>query len=121
MNPKDAYLVAYNAACCVGWAGVWILGVLYMVNAVVVDSIPLVEAALGVYPAVAMWLQVSQSAALMEIVHAAAGLVRSPVSVTFMQVVSRIVALAAIVYAPSAQGKRAKRIKSCWRLVHVCV
>lgn len=104
MDPKDAYLIGYNAACCLGWATVWILGVVYLVNAVVVESTPLAQAAAGVYPAVAIWLQLSQSAALAEIAHAALGLVRSPVSVTFMQVMSRIVALLAIVYAPSAQG-----------------
>jgi hypothetical protein len=49
----------------------------------------------------------TQGAALMEIAHAALGLVRSPVAVTAMQVMSRIVALVAVVYAPSAQGTSA--------------
>jgi very-long-chain (3R)-3-hydroxyacyl-CoA dehydratase len=104
MGVKDAYLIAYNLACCLGWATVWILGVLSLYDSVVVQGLTWLEAATRVYDAVAFWLQVSQSAAIMEIVHAAVGLVRSPVSVTFLQVMSRIVALVAIVYAPEAQG-----------------
>jgi Protein tyrosine phosphatase-like protein, PTPLA len=40
----------------------------------------------------------------LEIAHALFRLVRSPVMVTAMQVMSRIVALVAIAYAPAAQG-----------------
>lgn len=44
-----------------------------------------------------------QSAALLEIVHAGLGLVRSPVFVTAMQVGSRIVALHMVSSSPKAQ------------------
>ena len=50
-------------------------------------------------------LFVTQSAALLEIAHAAVGLVRSPVMVTAMQVFSRIVALVAITFSKDAQSK----------------
>jgi len=48
-------------------------------------------------------LTIVQSAALLEIVHAVMGLVRSPVKVTTMQVMSRIIALFAVNNSPSAQ------------------
>ena len=105
MDGKDLYLIAYNLACCLGWAVVWILAVGSLYDSVVGQSLPFVEACSRVYGDVAFWLQVSQTAALMEIVHAAIGFVRSPVMITTMQVMSRILALVAIVYAPSAQGK----------------
>ena len=105
MNPKDLYLVAYNSACCVGWAVVWYLAVASLYDSVVVQSVPFLQAAERVYADVAFWLQISQTAALMEIVHAAVGFVRSPVMITAMQVMSRILALVAIVFAPTSQGK----------------
>jgi len=110
MEPKDLYLVAYNAACCVGWAVVWFLAVSSLFDSVVVQSIPLLEACKTVYGDVAIWLQISQTAALMEIVHAAIGFVRSPVVITAAQVSSRIGALVAIVFAPTAQGKDKARM-----------
>jgi hypothetical protein len=70
----------------------------------VVNGVAWDVAASQVYSDCALWLQVSQTAALMEIVHAAIGFVRSPVMITAMQVMSRIVALVAVVYAPTAQG-----------------
>ena len=100
------YLIAYNLACCLGWAAVWVLAVLSVYDSVVGQSLSLMEAGSKVYGDVALWLQVSQTAALLEIVHAAVGFVRSPVMITAMQVMSRIVALVAIVFAPTAQGKK---------------
>jgi hypothetical protein len=50
-------------------------------------------------------LTVVQCAALLEIVHAATGLVRSPVFVTSMQVGSRIVALHMVVNSVVAQSE----------------
>ena len=47
----------------------------------------------------------SQCMALFEIMHALIGIVKSPVLVTTMQVMSRIVALVAIYYSPNAQGR----------------
>lgn len=56
-------------------------------------------------PSLATMLTLVQSAAILEIVHAALGLVRSPVFVTMMQVGSRIVALHMINHSPTAQSK----------------
>lgn len=54
---------------------------------------------------VSLLLTISQSAAILEIVHAMLKLVRSPVMVTFMQVMSRIVALVAVEKSRDAQSK----------------
>lgn len=104
MNPKDLYLIAYNLACCLGWAVVWFLSVRSLYDSIVVNGGAWDVAASQVYSNCALWLQVSQTAALMEIVHAAIGFVRSPVMITAMQVMSRIGAIVAIVFAPTAQG-----------------
>ena len=124
MGPKDLYLILYNLACCGGWAIIWLTAVQTIVTAVlaatssgggdasatvaaaatVASALP--EALKSVYGAdlLADLLWYTQGAALLEIVHALFGLVRSPVAVTTMQVMSRIVALVALTYAPTAQG-----------------
>ena len=101
LGPKDIYLILYNSACCVGWAVV-LAGA---IKTLVQGDGSIFENLSNVYAPVAEILTYSQSAALMEILHAALGLVRSPVLVTAMQVSSRIFALVAIVFAPSAQGE----------------
>lgn len=105
MGPKDMYLILYNTLCCAGWALVLSLGVQHV--AANFSEAGLASALASVYAVehLAFLLTISQSAAIMEILHAATGLVRSPVVVTFMQVSSRIVALVAIVYSPAAQSK----------------
>jgi very-long-chain (3R)-3-hydroxyacyl-CoA dehydratase len=104
MGPKDMYLILYNSLCCAGWAIVWAFAVQSVVTDVTAGN-GLLTALASVYaaPSLALMLTVCQSAALLEILHAAAGLVRSPVMVTAMQVMSRIVALVAIVFSPAAQ------------------
>jgi hypothetical protein len=103
VQPKDMYLIAYNSFCCAGWAVVLQTAVASLVSS---DEANLADSLSNVYFAngLATMLWYSQLAALLEIVHAAVGLVRSPVVVTAMQVMSRIVALVAIAYAPKAQG-----------------
>jgi len=93
---KEMYLILYNSLCCGGWAGVAMGGFKVLMDGGGLDT---------VYDPVASKLSLVQMAALLEIVHAATGLVRSPVMVTAMQVMSRIFALVAIVYSPHAQGK----------------
>lgn len=105
---KELYLILYNGFCCIGWAYVLFIGLPTFVSAVVSSDAPLVDAlkAAGssVYfatpatagfadestPSLATVLFYVQGAAILEIVHAAVGLVRSPVFVTSMQVGSRI-------------------------------
>ena len=107
MDAKDAYLVLYNALCCAGWALVWGIAVQSIYTGLAVENLPILEVLSNVYAAenLAFMLTVSQSAALLEIAHAMIGFVRSPVLVTAMQVMSRIVALVALVYSVEAQSK----------------
>lgn len=85
-GPKEAYLTLYNFACALGWAYVLYLGT----TVLLADGIPCchheVYAGLAqVYnnpPYLKETLIIVQCAALLEIVHSAIGLVRSPVVVT---------------------------------------
>lgn len=100
MGPKDIYLILYNALCCAGWGLVLKLAL----ETVVAGG---TEALANVYATegLSTFLTYAQSAALLEILHAAAGLVRSPVFVTAMQVSSRIFALVAVNASVDAQSK----------------
>ena len=102
MGLKDFYLIIYNACCCFGWAAVLVLAL-----TTVAKGGDFVDALANVYSAenLALILTYSQSAALLEIFHAAVGLVRSPVVVTAMQVGSRIFALVALNASTEAQSK----------------
>jgi very-long-chain (3R)-3-hydroxyacyl-CoA dehydratase len=105
MGPKEMYLIVYNICACVGWSVVLASALQTLAKGVPEDG--LWEALSNVYATegLAAVLTYSQTAALLEILHAAVGLVRSPVVVTAMQVMSRIVALVAINYSPEAQSK----------------
>ncbi|KAF8055283.1 PAS2 [Scenedesmus sp. PABB004] len=85
----NAYLLAYNAALCAGWGYV-----LFLTYKTVLLEHGWTE---EVFKAVDLPLKVSQTAAVMEVVHAAAGIVKSPVAITAMQVASRIWCLWGIV------------------------
>jgi very-long-chain (3R)-3-hydroxyacyl-CoA dehydratase len=128
LGMKDLYLIFYNGFCCIGWAYVLFIGIPSFFAAVASSDAPLVDAlkAAGssvyfatpatagfgdeVSPSLATVLFYVQSAALLEVVHAAIGLVRSPVFVTTMQVGSRIVALHMISSSPKAQSEYASLI-----------
>mmetsp|Transcript_3428 Transcript_3428/g.5679 ORF Transcript_3428/g.5679 Transcript_3428/m.5679 type:complete len:750 (-) Transcript_3428:81-2330(-) len=101
LGPKEIYLVLYNSLCCVGWATVLAGAIKVLIggDGSILDSLA------NVYGPVATLLTITQSAALLEIMHSAVGLVRSPVLVTAMQVSSRIFALVAVVYSPEAQAQ----------------
>lgn len=100
MSAKDSYLILYNIACCAGWAMVLAQGI----QTVISSDASILEAMASIYdaPGLAKILTIVQSAALLEIVHAAIGFVRSPVFVTAMQVGSRIAALFALTQSPEA-------------------
>jgi hypothetical protein len=127
---KEIYLICYNALCCLGWSYVLALGVPSLYNAFVFarsssgGAISNVDAlkyagSLMYYSnprtagytddpndlTLAFVLTVVQSMAMGEIVHAMAGLVRSPVFVTALQVGSRIAALHFVNSSPKAQGE----------------
>jgi len=112
------YLIVYNMSCCAGWSMILISALQSLANGIPQDGV--FESLANVYGAsytmpmqvlssstiaLADLLFITQSAALLEIVHAAVGLVRSPVLVTAMQVFSRIVALVAVTYSPQAKSK----------------
>jgi very-long-chain (3R)-3-hydroxyacyl-CoA dehydratase len=105
MTPKDMYLIVYNLCCCVGWSTIFALSVLSLSKGIPQDGFK--EALANVYSTnhLADLLFYTQSAAVLEIVHAAVGMVRSPVIVTAMQVASRIWALLAVTFSPNAQSK----------------
>lgn len=86
----NLYLLAYNAASAVGWGYVLYLTVSSVLaeRAAGVSDWHLV--ARGVWDVVSFPLKVVQTLAVLEIVHAAVGLVRSPLSSTIMQVSSRL-------------------------------
>jgi len=124
MSPATMYLVLYNTLCCAGWATVLAVAVKSMVDG------PFTMTAGGVMDALSSvydnnsplptWLFYVQSAAILEIVHAALGLVRSPVFVTAMQVGSRLAALFAIVNSPMSQDQfGAGLMIISWSLVEV--
>ncbi len=115
MVPKDIYLIVYNLSCCAGWLLILVSAVQSLLIDVPSDGLK--EALANVYSNGKIVLELApsvnsiggllfftQSAALLEILHAAIGLVRSPVVVTAMQVMSRIVALVAVTYSPAAQS-----------------
>lgn len=76
-----AYLVAYNTLQFLGWS--WLLGQ-------TVAHLAAGGSVADLYGQVATTLQIFQTGAVLEIVHAATGLVRSSVQVTLQQVFSRV-------------------------------
>eukprot|EP00752_Nemacystus_decipiens_P017800 g15959.t1 len=94
---KDAYLVVYNLACAGGWGYV----LLACASHILAGSEPQ-----ALYDEVEKVLQAVQTAALMEVMHAMLGVVRSPWITTLMQVGSRIALLWGFMWAvPSTQGQ----------------
>ena len=78
-----AYLVLYNAACAVGWAYVLYLTLLHAASGP--------ADARTLWAALALPLTAVQSAAALEVAHAALGLVSSPVLTVAIQVSSRLI------------------------------
>ena len=113
---KDIYLILFNNACTTGWGMVWCMAVYAIitnVNTIKEANTPLLllsaisDALRSVYHSNELFasiLVMSQCMALFEILHALIGIVKSPIHVTTMQVMSRIVALVAIYYSPNAQS-----------------
>ncbi|KAL7504946.1 hypothetical protein ACHAXN_002466 [Cyclotella atomus] len=141
LGPTQLYLILYNSVCTLGWAYVLVLAIpsffrstssslssgsslltsLKYAACHLYESTP-ATAGLGDEDdlSLATVLTVVQCAALLEIVHAATGLVRSPVFVTSMQVGSRIVALHMVVNSVVAQTQwGAALMIFSWSLVEV--
>ncbi|CAI5745882.1 unnamed protein product [Peronospora destructor] len=85
----NLYLLTFNCASCAGWAYV-----LYQTLITVLKSYESGQEwdqiAKNTWNVVSLPLKVVQTMAIMEIVHAAMGFVRSPLGSTFMQVSSRL-------------------------------
>ena len=108
-----AYLVAYNVTCALAW--------LY-VDYLLLDALVLRAAGpAGAWPAVAHVLPALQTAALLEVAHAALGLVRGSAFVAFVQVFARLaVLLGFVVPVPTAQRSAAFALMAAaWAAVEV--
>lgn len=112
MGALDAYLVAYNLGCMVGWAYALFLAA---------GSLSRTRGDLtAVWADASAPAEIVQWAMLLEIVHALTGAVRSPVFTVFLQVMSRIVALGVALVAPSVQSHWACGLMLIsWSLVEV--
>ncbi|KAE9018335.1 hypothetical protein PR003_g13609 [Phytophthora rubi] len=85
----NLYLLAFNSASCAGWAYVLYLTVTTVLKAHEAGQ-DLSQVAQSTWDVVSLPLKVVQTMAVMEIVHAAVGFVRSPLGSTLMQVSSRL-------------------------------
>ncbi len=82
---KTAYLTLYNGACLAGWT---------YVNYKIVNHYAQGGKPETLWNSVEEPLKIAQTAAIMEVLHAATGLVRSSVATTFVQgACSRLLAL----------------------------
>lgn len=93
------YLLAYNAACLLGWATCTLRAALLL---------PLLAPS-GHTPAIFTHvfhplLTATQSLAFLEILHALVGIVRAPVFTTFLQVASRVLVVWGVMYAFQDRG-----------------
>nr|XP_022304852.1 very-long-chain (3R)-3-hydroxyacyl-CoA dehydratase 2-like isoform X1 [Crassostrea virginica] len=90
-----AYLVAYNVLQMIGWTLLMFKLVYHMV---------MERTVVGLYDEVSTFLNIFQTAAVLEILHCALGLVKSNVVLTAFQVFSRVFLTWAITYSvPSSQ------------------
>ena len=107
------YLLLYNAALSVGWLVVLVQMTMHMVSTNGDYA--------GVYDAVALPLQIFQTAAVLEVVHAVIGIVPSSAAVTFMQVLSRIVILWPVLHAtPGVEDTRGPLLMiTCWSVTEI--
>ena len=104
LKASDMYLIAYNALCCAGWAQVLVQALNFLYTSYQQDELMMgLESVF--FSGLADYLIIVQLAAILEIVHAAVGLVRSPVMVTTMQVMSRVVVLFPAVFSPTGASK----------------
>ncbi|ETN15379.1 hypothetical protein PPTG_06653 [Phytophthora nicotianae INRA-310] len=85
----NLYLLAFNATSCAGWAYVLYLTVTTVLEAHGAGQ-DWNQVAQSTWLVVSMPLKIVQTMAVMEIVHAAVGFVRSPLGSTLMQVSSRL-------------------------------
>lgn len=93
--PSDLYLFSYNAAQVAGWSVVLVKTIICLLSG---------KSFTSTYEETEVWLDVFQTAAVLEIVHAAIGLVRSPIATTIIQVFSRVAVLWLVLH-PVAEAR----------------
>uniref|UniRef100_A0A914ULM6 Very-long-chain (3R)-3-hydroxyacyl-CoA dehydratase n=1 Tax=Plectus sambesii TaxID=2011161 RepID=A0A914ULM6_9BILA len=112
MKPVQIYLFIYNAVQVVGWGFVLVKTANGLIHGKSYEQL---------YDAVKCELEIFQTAALLEIVHAALGFVRSPISTTVMQVFSRVMLVWPVLYkvesARSSIG--VPMLLVCWSVTEV--
>jgi very-long-chain (3R)-3-hydroxyacyl-CoA dehydratase len=86
---KKIYLLAYNGLLCGSWAVI----LSKVISAFSIHGAAADSQAWAVYSDVAPWLSLCQAAAVMEIVHAMLGIVRTPVATNCLQVGARLIVL----------------------------
>ncbi|KHJ80199.1 tyrosine phosphatase-like protein, PTPLA [Oesophagostomum dentatum] len=112
MKPAQLYLFAYNAVQVLGW-GIILLKTLY--GLFERRSWP------ELYNSVEVEVKIFQTLAILEIVHAAVGLVRSPVGTTAMQVWSRLLLVWPILYncATARRSVGVPMLLTAWSVTEV--
>ncbi|XP_014679176.1 PREDICTED: very-long-chain (3R)-3-hydroxyacyl-CoA dehydratase 2-like [Priapulus caudatus] len=95
---SKGYLVLYNIAMAFGWAAIGLMLIRHYVYE---------RSYFGLYRSVEPLLKVFQTAAVLEVVHCAVGLVRSSVYLTAMQVYSRVFLVWGIIVSVPDVGDKA--------------
>jgi len=102
MSLLKIYLFLFNLASAAGWFYVWYLSVCHLYYHK--DSLQNSSTYTSLYNTVHDPLFLTQSLALMEVIHSIFGLVRSPVMSAFMQVSSRLLLVWGILhYSPESR------------------
>ena len=79
------YLILYNLYCVVGWSYLWFLQISYYVNKFDSLSIALISRYDNFWELISPPLKFIQTSAVVEVLHALLGIVRSPVLPTTVQ------------------------------------
>ena len=105
-----AYLVIYNLAQTLGWSYIMVAG-----------ALAYCESPTKIYSAVELPLQVFQTLAVLEVVHALLGVVRSNVFVTAFQVASRVFLVWPIlaVFAESQSSVGFPMLLAAWTITEI--
>ena len=118
LSVSDIYLIVYNLASAVGWLLILLVTqktiVTWKTNADVMVS-------RNLYANVETYLLIFQTAALLEVFHAAVGLVRSNPVLVFLQVLSRLLVVWAVAYPFTASRNSIGLLVVCiaWPLAEI--
>lgn len=96
LTAGEIYLVLYNVLLTIGWASILFIAVKTFTTWQSTDEM---LAAKNLYRDTELFLQIFQTAALLEVVHAAIGLVRSNAMLVLFQVLSRLLVVWLVTFA----------------------